>query len=73
VNLYEEDGCRTRRRNYTPPKSDQKFSADYMASRGTESRWTVKKKTPRFQVTCDDVTKDGVAHKKVIVLCEHPE
>jgi hypothetical protein len=30
VNLYEEDGCRTRRRNYTPPKSDQKFSADYI-------------------------------------------
>jgi putative NIF3 family GTP cyclohydrolase 1 type 2 len=29
VNLFEEDGCRTSRRNYTPPKSNQKFSADY--------------------------------------------
>jgi hypothetical protein len=29
VNLFEVDGRRTRRRNYTPPKSDQKFSADY--------------------------------------------
>ena len=29
VNLFEENGRRIRLRNYTPPKSDQKFSADY--------------------------------------------
>ncbi|KAA0257460.1 MAG: hypothetical protein EDM79_19985, partial [Chloroflexi bacterium] len=29
VNLFEEDGSRTIRRNFTPPKSDQIFSADY--------------------------------------------
>jgi hypothetical protein len=36
VNLFEEDGCRTSRRNYTPPKSNQKFSADYSLAPRTQ-------------------------------------
>jgi hypothetical protein len=42
VNLFEEDGLKIRRRNYTPRESDQKFTVDYNLNGERINHWVVQ-------------------------------
>lgn len=48
--FFEEDGAGIKRRNNTPPKSEQKFSADYITQSYRSNTWHPY---TRFESRCE--------------------